>query len=348
MNYRKMSLLTASLLAMGVATAGSAQAEGEVTFVSQGGSYQDAQRVAILNPVAEELGITINEDSAPDAWPQIKTQGQTGATWDVVDTPTSNCLRGGQQGLIEKLDFDRMPNAKAMPEEYRTDYSVAYEFYSSVLAYDPEEYPNDPPNSWEDFWNVEKYPGDRALRDHPLATLEAALMADGVPRDELYPMDVDRAFAKLEEIKPHIDVWWTSGGQSAQLLHDGEVDMIMMWNGRVSALQDEGASAAYTYNDGILQNTQLCILKDAPNLDTAYEFINAAVSPEYQANLPLEIDYGPGNPAAFDTGKISDARKAELPSAPENAAKQVLMSYEWWTSEEGEKAERRWLSFMQN
>lgn len=123
--------------------------------------------------------------------------------------------------------------------------------------------------------------------------------------------------------------------------------MIMMWNGRVAALQKEGAEVRYTYNEGILQNTQLCILKGAPNLDNAYAFINAAVSPEYQANLPLEIDYGPGNPAAFETGKISAERQAELPSAPENAQMQVLMSYKWWTSEEGEKAERRWLSFMQ-
>lgn len=344
---KNLALMSASVFALGLAAAGPAGAAGEVVFVSQGGAYQDAQRVAILNPVAEELGITIQEDSAPDAWPQIKLQGQTGAVWDVVDTPTSNCLRGGQQGLIEELDFQRLPNANAMPEEYRTPYSVAYEFYSSVLAYNPEKYGDNPPDSWADFWDVENFPGNRALRNHPLATLEAALLADGVPMEELYPLDVDRAFEKLEEIKPHISVWWTSGGQSAQLLHDGEVDMIMMWNGRVAALQKEGAEVRYTYNEGILQNTQLCILKGAPNLDNAYAFINAAVSPEYQANLPLEIDYGPGNPAAFETGKISAERQAELPSAPENAQMQVLMSYKWWTSEEGEKAERRWLSFMQ-
>ena len=141
-------------------------------------------------------------------------------------------------------------------------------------------------------------------------------MADGVAPDKLYPLDVDRAFKKLEEIKPYITVWWTSGAQSAQLLNDGEVDMEMAWNGRVSALAGEGAKVGFTYNQGVLQNTSLCILKDAPNLPTAVRFLNEAVDPVNQANLPLHIDYGPANPKAFDTGVIKPERVAELPSAP--------------------------------
>ena len=226
----------------------------------------------------------------------IKTQAASGKpTWDVVDTPTGYCLRGGEQGLIEKLDFSKLPNAAAMPAAYRSDYSVAYEFYSSVLAYSTKTFAaGAAPSSWADFWDVKKFPGRRALRNHPIATLEAALMADGVAPDKLYPLDVERAFRKLEEIKPHITVWWTSGAQSAQLLNDGEVDMEMAWNGRVSAVANEGAKVAFTYNQGILQSTSLCILKGAPNLATAVRFLNEAVDPVLQANLPLHIDYGPG------------------------------------------------------
>jgi putative spermidine/putrescine transport system substrate-binding protein len=265
----------------------------------------------------------------------------------VVDTPTVNCIRGGEQNLIEKLDFSKIPNAAKLPNGYKTPYSVAYEFYSSVLAYNRSKFRGQTPSSWADFWNVKKFPGRRALRNHPMGTLEAALLADGVPKDKLYPLDVDRAFRKLEQIKPNITVWWTSGGQSAQLLHDGEVDMIMMWNGRVSAIAKDDPDATFTYNDGILQSTQLCILRKSPNLNSAVKFVNAAIAPEYQANLPLHIDYGPGNPEAFGTGKISATRAAQLPSSPANAAKQALMSYTWWASPEGEKAEKRWLQFMQ-
>ena len=337
----------AMTLLLSIASVAFASAAGKITFVSQGGAYQEAQTKAILDPAAKQLGITINQDSIPDAWPQIKAQGATGKPiWDVVDTPPSNCLRGGREGLLEKLDFSKIPNAATVPEKYRTPYSVAYEFYSTVIGYNKKTLKK-VPQSWKDFWDVKNFPGTRALRNDPMTVLEAALLADGVPRDKLYPLDVDRAFKKLEEIKPNITVWWTSGGQSAQLLHDGEVDMTMIWNGRASAVMKDDPDVAFTFNDGILQNTQLCILKNAPNLNDAVRFLNAALSPELQANLPLYIDYGPGNPAAFKTGKITDKRAAELPSAPANAAKQALLSEDWWASEPGIQAKARWLKFMQ-
>ena len=341
-------LLGSTVMVIGALDTGQTLADSEITFVSQGGTYQDAQTVAILDPVAEALGITIHQESAQDAWPMIRIQGTTGqVVWDVVDTARFNCIKGGEQNLIEPLDFSRIPNAASMPEEYKTPYSVAYGFYSSVLAYNPEAFDGNPPQSWADFWNVDDFPGNRSLHNYPVGTLEAALLADNVAPDDIYPIDVDRAYAKLEEIKPHITTWWTSGSQSAQLLKDEEVDMIMIWNGRVSSIMNERTNADFTYNQGFLQSTHLCIIKDSPNLDTAVEFVNAAIDPLYQANLPLYIDYGPGNPDAFDTGKISQERAGMLPSSAENAAKQVLVSYEWWTSQEGAEAERRWLEFMQ-
>lgn len=335
-----------SLLGVSVAWATPALAD-EITFVSQGGAYQEAQTKAILDPAAKKLGITIKQDSAPDAWPMVKAQGETKKpVWDVIDTPPSNCVRGGKEGLIEPLDLSKMPNVQAMPEAYRTPYSVAYEFYSSVIGYNQKTLKKIP-HSWAEFWDVKNFPGTRALRNDPMSTLEAALLSDGVPRDKLYPLDVDRAYKRLQQIKPDIAVWWSSGGQSAQLLADGEVDMLMIWNGRASAVQKSNPDIAFTYNDGLLQNTQLCILKNAPNYDVAVKFINEAVSPELQANLPLYIDYGPGNPAAFGTGKITEERAKQLPSAPDNAARQALMSEQWWASAEGIAAKDRWLKFVQ-
>ncbi|MEQ7917597.1 ABC transporter substrate-binding protein [Xanthomonas sp. WHRI 1810A] len=335
-----------SLLCVSVSCAMPVMAE-EITFVSQGGVYQEAQTKAILDPAAKRLNITIRQDSVPDALPMVKAQGAAGKpVWDVIDTPPSNCIRGGNEGLIEKLDLSKMPNVQAMPEAYRTPYSVAYEFYSSVLAYNKKSLKK-VPQSWAEFWDVKNFPGTRSLRNDPMGTLEAALLSDGVPRDKLYPLDVDRAYKRLQQIKPDIAVWWSSGGQSAQLLNDGEVDMLMIWNGRASAVRKDNKDIDFTYNDGLLQNTQLCILKNAPNYATAVKFVNEAVSPDLQANLPLYIDYGPGNPAAFDTGKLTAERARELPSSPENAAKQALLSEQWWSSPAGIAAKDRWLQFVQ-
>src|ERR1041384_7857833 len=121
---RRRALLGVSFGVLATLSAFSANAD-QITFVSQGGAYQKAQTVAILDPAAKKLGITINQDSIPDAWPAVNSQAASGKpTWDVVDMPTGNCLRGGEQGLVEKLDFAKLPNAAAMPEAYRSAYSV--------------------------------------------------------------------------------------------------------------------------------------------------------------------------------------------------------------------------------
>src|SRR4030095_5059277 len=260
----RRALLGVSLGALAALSALPAHAD-QITFVSQGGAYQKAQTVAILDPSAKKLGITINQDSIPDAWPAIKSQVASGKpTWDVVDVPTGYCLRGGEQGLLEKLDFSKLPNGASMPEAYRSPYSVAYEFYSSVLAYSQKKFSAEAaPNSWADFWDVKKFPGRRALRNHPIATLEAALMADGVAPDKLYPLDVDRAFKKLDAIHKHINVWWTTGQQPAQLLVDKEVVLATGWNGRFYDLIRKEAPLAMEWNGGILKQGSWVVPKGA-------------------------------------------------------------------------------------
>ena len=321
----------------------------DITFVSQGGAYQEAQSKAILEPAAKKLGLTLKQDSSPKAYPIIKTQVESGKiTWDVVDLPTGDCIRGQQEGLFEKLDLALIPNAAQLPPELKDDYSVGYISYSTVLAYRTDAFKGeDAPKTWADFWDTEKFPGQRALRNLPRPTLEIALMADGVAPDKLYPMDVDRAFRKVEQIKPDIATWWTSGGQSAQLISDGEVDMIQAWNGRITAVQADGAPVAFDYDQGVLETNSLCVLKGTRHKDAAMRFVNEAIDAKLQAALPLIIDYGPLNPEAFKTSLIPADRAAKLPSSPQNITRQALLSSKWWASDEGVKAEERWLSFVQ-
>jgi putative spermidine/putrescine transport system substrate-binding protein len=338
------------LASLALLIGGTSQAFAEdITFVSQGGAYQEAQSKAILEPAAKRLGLTLKQDSSPKAYPVIKTQVESGkVTWDVVDLPTGDCIRGEAEGLFEKLDPNLIPNAAQLPATLKDDYSVGYISYSTVLAYRTDAFKGKKvPKTWADFWDTKKYPGQRSLRNLPRPTLEIALIADGVPADKLYPLDVDRAFRKLEEIKPNIATWWTSGGQSAQLISDGEVDMIQAWNGRISAVQAAGAPVAFDYNQGVLETNSLCVLKGTPHKAAAMKFVNEAIDAKLQAALPMLIDYGPLNPEAFKTGIIPAERAAKLPSSPENLSRQALLSAQWWASDAGVKAEERWLSFVQ-
>ncbi|MCC7275685.1 MAG: ABC transporter substrate-binding protein [Alphaproteobacteria bacterium] len=344
---RREATRLAAALAVCLAASAAAAAD-QITFVSQGGSYQEAQTKAILDPAAKALGITIKQDSSADAYPVVKTQVATGKiVWDVIDVAAGYCLRGAAEGLLEKLDLALIPNAKDLDPAFRSDHAVGYITYSTVLAWRTDKYGKNGPQTWADFWDVKKFPGRRSLRNYARPTLEIALMADGVPADKLYPLDVARAYRKLAEIKPHITTWWTSGGQSAQLIRDGEVDMIMAWNGRVGAVMKDGAKVDYHYNQAVLENTSLCVLKGTPNRVASMKFLNEAIAPRNQAALPLLIDYGPVNLKAYDTGIIPAARAAQLPTHPDNFRRQAVLSAAWWASPEGAKAEEGWLAFMQ-
>ena len=127
--------------------------------------------------------------------------------------------------------------------------------------------------TWADFWNVEKFPGRRSLRKNPIDSLEQALMADGVSIDQLYPLDVDRAFKSLDKIKQHVDVWWTGGAQSTQLLQSGEVDLISGWNARLQSAIDGGAPATIVWDQGLYSIEGWAIPKGCPRADAAKQFI---------------------------------------------------------------------------
>ena len=336
-----MTRLTLATAASVIALlAGGAIAEDSVTFASWGGAYQKAQRAALLTPAEELLGVNILEDTLTGL-AEVRAQVRAGAvTWDVVDLELDSCVRAAQEGLLEPLDYS-IVSSDGFEDAAFAEHWIAVIYFSTVLAYSTEAYGNNPPQSWDDFWDVETFPGARAMQKDPSANVEIALIADGVPLDEVYPIDMDRAFAKLDEIKPHIEVWWSSGAQSAQLMKDGEVEMATIWNGRMDAAMADGAQGDYTYNGGIASMDCLAIPKGSENVDVAMKVLAAMVTPELQANIPLHINYGPTNSGAFALGRITDEMAARSPSAPANLKNQVIVRAEWW-AENGEALQERW------
>ncbi len=323
---------------------GAAHAEESITVASWGGVYQDAERAAFFEPAAKALGITIKEETLSGIV-DVRLQVQSGAvSWDIAELGSSDCAQGAKEGLFETLDFNVINKDGFVPGSF-SDHWVGSMFYSVVLAWNKAKYGANPPKNWADFWNVEKFPGTRSLHNSPGGPLELALIADGVEKDKLYPLDVDRAFKKMEEIKPAITVWWTSGAQTTQLLKDREVDMIAIWVSRAIAAQKAGAEVDFTFDQGELDYGCFVIPKGSKKKDLAMKALAQFTSPELQANIPRHIDYGPINIKAFDTGKIPAEKLPGLNSSPENAAKQFVYDAIWWGDHGGELQER-WDDFL--
>ena len=199
------------------------------------------------------------------------------------------------------------------------------------MGYNKEVFPEGrQPKSWAEFWDAAKFPGARMLQDMASGTpnLEFALIADGVPMDKVFPIDIDRAFQALSRIKPHIKKFWDTGALSAQMLADRDVVLGSIWNGRLQAVADKGAPLAIEWNQHMLQLQAYGIFKDAKNMEAAQLFIDYAMSPEANVGLGRELNYGPVNRKSF--AMLPADIVAKLPGSPENMKRCFIQNAEWW------------------
>lgn len=338
-----MKIKITAVVAAGIIASAAVAADKSITIASWGGSYQEAQSKALFEPAAANTGIEVKQETY-GGMSDVRLQVSSGqVTLDIVASGSGSAARAAAEGLLEKLDYSVIDVSDFYPTLY-SEYCVGGDVFSTVYAWNTDTYGDDGPQSWADFFDVEKFPGKRAYRGKVAGALEPAIMADGVAPEDVYEVlgseeGIERALNKIRELKPHIDVFWTSGAQHAQLMKDGEVDMTTGWNGRFDNAKKDGANVAYSFNQALLDYDCFAIPKGAPNKDVAMEFLNEISKPEYQDDLPKYITYGPTNKAAYATGEITAEVAAGLPSSPENAAVQVPVSLEWYAEWETIAAE---------
>ncbi|WP_342644098.1 extracellular solute-binding protein [Rhodoligotrophos ferricapiens] len=325
-----------------------AQAADAVTTMGWGGEWDQRIAEAYYTPYTEKSGAAVKV--IPYSTPKVLAMHEANAMEiDFIlgaglDTPMFV-----EKGVCQKLDWTVVDKSALTPNQLAYgDYAIGGSTLSYVMAYNKNRWPNgDHPKTWADFWDVEKFPGPRAFgRYTAYPTIEFALLADGVPMDQLYPLDVDRAFRSLDKIKPHIVSWWESGGQQQQMMEDQEVDLLYVWNGRGTVtIRDNGAPFAFEWNQAAYQGEveAWLAMKGGPNPTGAMQIMNWLGRPEPQAAFARLMYYGPTNLKAYD---LLDKELAEiLPSYPANLEKQFHIDWGWWAKnyEATQKRFEEWL-----
>ncbi len=354
----KMTLiLTTALTSMSFAA--SAQ---EVTVMSWGGAYTKSQVEAYHKPFTAETGITINSVDSDNPATPIKAQVEAGnVTVDVADVEYSDAIRLCDEGLLEEIDASMLPAAPDgmsaaddFIEGAITDCAVANIVWSTVMAYNTESV-DGTPTTIADFFDLEKFPGKRGLRKSAKATLEMALMADGVAAGDVYAAmetdeGIDRAFAKLDTIKDDI-VWWEAGAQPPQLLADGEVAMSTAYNGRIfNAAVGEGQPFEIVWDGQILDFDLFVVPKGAPNKEAAMQFISFSTDTQRLADQASWISYGPARKSSGAlVGKYSDGitdMAPHMPTAAANLSNALVNNFDFWADRDAELNERfnAWLA----
>lgn len=317
-----------------------------VTVVSFGGASQAAQRAAFYEPFKQATGEAVVHRAYNGDLDKLRRQLEIShVSWDVVEVEAPELMRGCAEGLFERLD----PGLVGDPAEFvpgaLQPCGVGIFVWSMALAYDPQRLSR-APEGWRDFWDVKRLPGKRGLREGARYTLEFALMADGVAPKDVYRVlataeGVERAFRKLDELKPHIH-WWKAGEEPVRALRDGSVAMSAAYNGRVSAAGAE-QPLALVWTGSIYDFDYWALPKGVWKGELARRFVAFASRPEQQKALAERIAYGPANRQA--QALLSPQVAAELPTAEQNIAGAVGMDAEFW-SRHGAVLEQRFAAWL--
>jgi putative spermidine/putrescine transport system substrate-binding protein len=331
-----VGLAGATLLGTVGCGGGGSAGEGLV-FTSYGGAFQEAQAKAWLKPYSKETGTEIRQD-LPTDYAKLQAMVENNQViWDVVDVGNDFGLESTGD-LLEPLDYSVIDKGSIL-EGYASEYRVANILYANILAYNTEQIDGTPSN-WVDFFETQKFPGERGLYKSPSQTLEVALLGDDVLPENLYPLDVDRALNKLDTIKDQI-VWWETGAQSQQQIADGEVALVSAWNGRVQTAINAGAPVKIQWNQNLQTADYLVVPKGTANKEKAMDLIAYCVSGENNYRISEFIEYAPVNEKSIS--KLDPQVASQLPTAYRDVG--VTYNDEWWDNNRDAVTERfnKWL-----
>jgi putative spermidine/putrescine transport system substrate-binding protein len=340
----RRALTVLGLMAM---TTAPAFAEGSISVMSFGGAYQEAQRKAVFETYTTTTGIKVDEQEYGGEIAKIAAMIESGnTTIDVVDVDAPTLLQGCDEGIFEKIDWDQIGPKDDWLDGTTSECGVGTIVYSTSLAYNAAAL-SDGPTVIADLFDTAKFPGKRGLWKNPATNLEFALLADGVPADQVYevlstPEGLDRAFAKLDTIKGDI-VWWEAGAQAPQLLASGEVVMTTAWNGRIYNANKEGQDFKIVWDNQILDSNYWAIPKGAKDIAASMAFIKYAVEPEVLAGTTKYIPYGPVRASAADFVTAEDA--ANLPTSPDNLTVALTLDNAFW-ADNGDEIRKRFTTWL--
>ncbi|WP_168193363.1 ABC transporter substrate-binding protein [Bradyrhizobium sp. NAS96.2] len=266
-----------------------------LTFTGYGGSLQEIQIKTVMNPFTEETGIKVNIIPAPDL-ARVKAQLLTGnVELDVFEGQSALTASGSKQGFWEKLDLS-MFDLEDMAVKPTSD-AVPYLLFAGGIAWDPKRFgPGKHPANFSEYFDLVKFPGRRTFSNHPDATLEMALLADGVSPKDIYPLDLDRAFKALDRVKPSVAAWVNTTTQAVSLAQTGEVDFTYVAaSNRIKATNEPGGGVplAFSFEQNVLGSETLTVLKGAPNKQNAIKFIAYFLRPDVQARLMTALGLVP-------------------------------------------------------
>ena len=325
---------------LGVEPAGASVSE--IVVCNWGGSAVDAFSKAFGAPFTRRTGIKVVVVGTGPAVGVIRAMVESGRViWDATDGGIVDSLTLGRLGLVEPIDYSIVDRSQ-LPPALAATYGVSNYVFSNVIAYDAQATRGAVPRDWGDFFDLKKFPGKRTMCKYIQGQLETVLLADGVPAEKLYPLDVDRAFRKLKPLLPEI-IFWDGGAQSQQLFRDGEVVMGNIWHTRANLLRKEDQRFNWTWSQNVFFASAWSVPKGNPAGKKVFEFINSSLDPASQLTLFRLMGNGPSNPKTLSL--MTPQELALNPTSPMNTRTRIPINPAYYAQNESD-LQNRYLDFI--
>jgi putative spermidine/putrescine transport system substrate-binding protein len=285
----------------------------EVVYADYGGLTDDARQAVFFSTFEEATGINVVTAEADSA--RFRLMAESGKSeWDSMDTDGFDVVDFAEAGLLQKLPAE-VTRADMVPAAYQ-DYATSGLAYSVTQGSLQGTFSGPGPESWADFWNLSRFPGKRGLFTFFLAIPEIALLADGVAPEEMYPLDIPRAMAKLEEIKKDT-LFFETYAQAQQMLQDETISVAAMPAQRFLQLENFSIPVNVVWNEAVYVSwTGNAIPVGAPHSDAAFAFVDWMQDPRRQAEFSRLALVGPNNSGALEY--MTDDLLAKMPNSPEH------------------------------
>lgn len=283
----------------------------EVILAGFGGLTYQVRRQIEFNPFTQKSGAKV-VDAPWDYGKFVAMLESDKPEWDMIDFDGFSMIGLLDSGSkLAKLE-PWVRRCDLVDKEYQ-DYAAGSYAYSVAMGWTDKV---GTPASWADFFDTQKFPGKRAWPKSIYAgTLEIALLADGVAREEIQPIDFDRAFAKLDTIKDDL-LFYDSYAQGQQFITQGSATMVATANSRCEQLKTQGGFD-YTLKDAILYPWGAFPMPaNRPHPDAANALIDWMSSTQAQAAVAKQLFLGPTVSAAFDA--LSKGELGKTPNSPAN------------------------------
>jgi putative spermidine/putrescine transport system substrate-binding protein len=318
----------------------------DLTIVARAGPFQVPLHQLFVAPFTAASGLKVDQQSWTGDLAEVADVAGWGTPWDLVQVTPAELDAGCAVGLFEPIDWNAIGGRSAYLPQAVSDCGVGAFMRSTVLTWERDKFRGIP--SWADFWDVAKYPGKRGLKRDVKTNLEIALMADGVAPADVYnnlrsAEGVDRAFRKLDQLKPYL-VFWTSDTDAIAILGSGAVLMTSAPNDRVTAAdRDERRNFGIQWSGSLYSVDSWAMVAGTAEEAVANRFLGFYGTPAVQARMPALIAYGPVAKGANEL--MPPELRAISPSAPANMANALQIDEGFWRENYAKLSQRfqEWL-----